>query len=67
MQDGKVYGRGTEDNQQDLVASLFAAKAFLDEEIVPESSIGILLAADEETGSVYGLDYIHRESPRVVP
>ena len=34
---GKVYGRGTEDNQQDLVASLFAAKAFLDEGVVPES------------------------------
>jgi succinyl-diaminopimelate desuccinylase len=58
VRDGKVYGRGTEDNQQDLVASLFAAKAFLDEGILPESSIAILLAADEETGSGYGLDYV---------
>jgi succinyl-diaminopimelate desuccinylase len=58
VRDGKVFGRGTEDNQQDLVASLFAVKAFLDEGIVPESAIGILLAADEETGSGYGLDYI---------
>ncbi|MCG6533281.1 MAG: M20 family metallo-hydrolase [Syntrophales bacterium LBB04] len=58
VRNGKVFGRGTEDNQQDLVASLFAVKAFLDEGIVPESSIGILLAADEETGSGYGLDYI---------
>jgi succinyl-diaminopimelate desuccinylase len=58
IRDGKVFGRGTEDNQQDLVASLFAVKAFLDEGIVPESSIGILLAADEETGSGYGLDYV---------
>jgi succinyl-diaminopimelate desuccinylase len=58
VRDGKVYGRGTEDNQQDLVASLFAAKAFLDEGVVPESSIAILLAADEETGSGYGLDYV---------
>lgn len=58
VRDGKVFGRGTEDNQQDLVASLFAVKAFLDEGIVPESSIGILLVADEETGSGYGLDYI---------
>ncbi len=58
VQDGKVFGRGTEDNQQDLVASVFAAKAFLDEGITPESSIGILLAADEETSSIYGLDYI---------
>ena len=58
VRDGKVFGRGTEDNQQDLVASLFTAKAFLDEGIVPESSIAILLAADEETGSGYGLDYV---------
>jgi succinyl-diaminopimelate desuccinylase len=58
VRDGKVFGRGMEDNQQDLVASLYAVKALLDEGIVPESSIGILLAADEETGSGYGLDYI---------
>jgi len=58
VRDGKVYGRGTEDNQQDLVASLFAAKAFLDEGVMPESSIAVLLAADEETGSGYGLDYV---------
>jgi succinyl-diaminopimelate desuccinylase len=64
VKDGKVFGRGTEDNQQDLVASVFAVKAFLDERIVPESSIGILLAADEETGSIYGLDYILENSRR---
>jgi succinyl-diaminopimelate desuccinylase len=63
VRDGKVYGRGTEDNQQDLVASIFAAKAFLDEKIVPESTIGILLAADEETGSGYGLDYVLERRP----
>ncbi|HNT58020.1 MAG TPA: M20/M25/M40 family metallo-hydrolase, partial [Syntrophales bacterium] len=28
--DGKIRGRGTEDNQQDLVASLFAARAVMD-------------------------------------
>ena len=58
VRDGRVYGRGTEDNQQDLVASVFALKAFLDEGIVPESTAGILLAADEGTGSGYGLDYV---------
>jgi succinyl-diaminopimelate desuccinylase len=63
VRDGKVYGRGTEDNQQDLVASVFAAKAFLDEGIVPESTIGIILAADEETGSGYGLDYVLETRP----
>jgi len=63
VRDGKVYGRGTEDNQQDLVASIFAAKAFLDEGTVPESTIGIILAADEETGSGYGLDYVLETRP----
>jgi len=55
---GKIYGRGTEDNQQDLVASLFAAKAFLDEGVVPEMSIGLALVSDEETASSKGLSYL---------
>lgn len=55
---GKVYGRGTEDNQQDLVASIFAAKAFLDEGIVPEKSVGLAFVSDEETASRKGLSYL---------
>jgi succinyl-diaminopimelate desuccinylase len=56
--DGKVFGRGTVDNQQDMVASLFAAKAFLDEGIVPEMSIGLAFVSDEETTSQKGLSYM---------
>ena len=55
---GKIFGRGTEDNQQDMVASIFAAKAFLDEGILAETSLGIALVADEETASGFGLDYV---------
>lgn len=58
VKDGKIFGRGTEDNQQDLVSSIFAVKAFLDEGITPESSIGLIFVADEETGSDMGLGYI---------
>ncbi len=54
----RLYGRGTEDNQQDMVSSLFAAKAFLEEGIQPEASIGLAFVADEETGSLFGLDYL---------
>ena len=63
--DGFVFGRGTEDNQQDLVASVFAAKAFMDERIIPESSIGLAFVADEETSSRMGLDYVlnHPDNP----
>ncbi|MBP1711610.1 MAG: succinyl-diaminopimelate desuccinylase, partial [Deltaproteobacteria bacterium] len=35
VRDNHIFGRGTEDNQQDMVASIFAAKAFLDEGITP--------------------------------
>ncbi len=63
--DGKVYGRGTEDNQQDVVASLFAAKAFIDEGISPEHSIGLAFVADEETGSDLGLKYLLKTAKSV--
>jgi len=53
-----VIGRGTEDNQQDMVSSLFAVKALLDEGLDPESSIGLAFVSDEETGSRFGLDFI---------
>ena len=55
---GRIYGRGVEDNQQDMVASLFAVKALQAEGIVPSSDIGIALVADEETGSRKGIDYV---------
>lgn len=58
MKEHKVFGRGTEDNQQDLVASLFAAKAFLDEGIIPENPVGLVFVSDEETGSDWGLKYV---------
>jgi succinyl-diaminopimelate desuccinylase len=55
---GRIYGRGVEDNQQDMVASLFAVKAFQAEGRLPACDIGIVLVADEETGSVKGIDYV---------
>jgi len=65
VKDGRIFGRGTEDNQQDLVASIFAAKAILDEGEIPESSIGLVFVADEETASRFGLSYIvqHEKNP----
>lgn len=58
VKDGKIYGRGTEDNQQDLVASIFAARAFLDEGVKPQFSVGLAFVADEETSSNKGLVYL---------
>jgi succinyl-diaminopimelate desuccinylase len=56
--DGKLYGRGTEDNQQSLASAIFAAIAIHELKIIPEYNFNILLVADEETGSEYGLIYL---------
>ncbi len=58
VKDGKLYGRGVEDNQQGLVSSVFAALAFLNLGIVPERTIKLLFIADEEVGSKYGIQYL---------
>ena len=58
VEKGRIHGRGVEDNQQDMVASLFAVKALQAERIVPPYDIAIALVADEETGSLKGIDYV---------
>lgn len=55
IKDGRLFGRGVEDNQQDMVASIFAAKAFIDEGLTPAHSIGLCFVADEETLGNMGL------------
>ncbi len=58
VKNGKIYGRGTEDNQQSLVSSLLAAKTLLDNKIKPFYTVKLLLIADEEVGSKYGIQWI---------
>ncbi len=56
--DGRIYGRGAEDNQQGMVASYMAVKALKDEGVLPYRGIGLLMVSDEETGSEKGLKYV---------
>ncbi|MDZ7338788.1 MAG: M20 family metallo-hydrolase [candidate division KSB1 bacterium] len=56
-----LYGRGVEDNQQSLVASLLALRAIYEAGLRPKHDVGLVLVADEETGSQYGLQYLLRE------
>ena len=58
VKDGRIYGRGTEDNQQEMVASMFAVKALLDLGLVPELDVALMLVADEEVGSTFGVDWL---------
>lgn len=59
--DGCIFGRGVEDNQQGLVASVFAALAFLKTGVKPARTIKLLFVADEEVGSAYGIQFLLRE------
>jgi succinyl-diaminopimelate desuccinylase len=58
VENGRIYGRGTEDNQQELVASLFAARALKDSGLVPAMDLCLLLVADEENGSDFGAGWL---------
>jgi succinyl-diaminopimelate desuccinylase len=58
VKDGKIYGRGSEDNHQGAVSSIITAKAFIETGIRPDINIGLVFMADEETGSEYGLTYL---------
>ncbi len=56
--DGKLYGLGSEDNGQSLVASISAVKAINDLNLTPDLSIGLALVADEEVGSDKGIKFL---------
>lgn len=65
IKDGKVYGRGSEDNGQSMVASLYAVKAMMNLGIRPKRTIILAFVSDEETGSKYGIDWLMREHPEL--
>ncbi len=59
--DGRLFGRGVEDNQQGLVSSTFAALSFVKNGITPRHPVKLLFVADEEVGSAHGIQYLLRE------
>jgi len=56
-----LVGRGVEDNQHGIVSSYFAVKGMLDLKQAFPQKVGLVLVADEEVGSKYGLQYILKE------
>ena len=56
--DGRIYGRGVEDNQQGLCSAVFAALYYIENNITPSHTIKLLFAADEENGSEYGVIWL---------
>ncbi|AEJ62148.1 acetylornithine deacetylase or succinyl-diaminopimelate desuccinylase [Spirochaeta thermophila DSM 6578] len=55
VKEGRIYGRGTEDNQQSMTSSIFAARALVALGLAPERPLKLLFVADEEFGNRYGI------------
>ncbi len=56
VKNGRVYGRGSEDNTQPLVSSMFAAKVLMEMEL--KRGLCLAFVSDEETGSKYGIQHL---------
>ena len=55
---GKIHGRGSEDNGQELIASLFGLRALVKSGVRPEANVGLVFVADEECGNTHGIDFL---------
>ncbi len=54
----RIYGRGSNDNGQEVVASLYAAVALKQLGLTPRREICLCFVADEEMGSVHGIRHL---------
>jgi succinyl-diaminopimelate desuccinylase len=61
IDEGRIYGRGSEDNGQSLIASIFAVKALKNLGIKPKKTIALAFVADEEQGSRYGIQHLIKQ------
>ncbi len=61
VKDNRVYGRGTSDNGQEIVSSLYAAAALKELGIEPEFEVCLCFVSDEEVGSQHGICHLLEE------
>jgi len=54
----RVYGRGSEDNGQAVVAALYAVKALAHLGRKPKRTFAVAFVSDEEQGSTYGIQHL---------
>ena len=55
VKDGKIFGRGAEDNGQAVCSTLFTVKAMKTLGVRPKMNLGLVYVSDEESGSKYGV------------
>lgn len=61
IKDERIYGRGSEDNGQSMVASIFAVKALRNLGLKPKRTVALAFVADEEQGSKYGIQHLIKQ------
>ncbi|HMA77281.1 MAG TPA: M20 family metallo-hydrolase [Candidatus Krumholzibacteriaceae bacterium] len=62
VKDGKIFGRGVEDDHQGIVPPLFALKAIRELGLPLPFDVALALVSDEETSSKYGIEYLLENS-----
>jgi succinyl-diaminopimelate desuccinylase len=58
VKDDRIYGRGSEDNGQSMIASMFAVKILKNLGMKPKRTVALAFVADEEHGSEYGIQHL---------
>lgn len=61
IKDGRIYGRGSEDNMHSMIASIFAAKALKTLGMTPKRIVALAFVSDEEHGSEYGIQHLIKQ------
>ena len=61
LKDGKIYGRGSEDNGQALISSIFAVKTLRNLGVKPKRTVALAFVSDEEQGSDYGIKHLLKQ------
>jgi len=61
IKEGRIYGRGSEDNGQSMIASIFGIEALKNSGIKPKRTIALAFVADEEQGSRYGIQHLIKQ------
>lgn len=61
IKDERIYGRGSEDNGQSMVASIFAVKTLRNLGLKPKRTVALAFVADEEQGSKYGIQHLIKQ------
>jgi succinyl-diaminopimelate desuccinylase len=62
IKEGKIYGRGSEDNGQAIVSSLFAIKAIAELGLTPKYTLCLAFVSDEEVGSRHGIQHLLKQN-----